>query len=410
MALLYSISINFYAFLIKLTTPWSAKAKSFSKGREKWKEKLKTSVSEKENIIWFHVSSLGEYEQALPLIEMLNSKRPEKNILISFFSPSGYENAKIPEYVMGKVYLPIDTKKNAAEFINISRPELAVFVKYDIWYFYLKELKSNKIPSVLISALFRDSQVYFKAYGSIFRQALACFDKIYVQNEHSKNLLEGIKIASEVSGDTRYDRVNSRLKNIKSNSVINSFKGDSKIFLIGSSWMDDLNIIMEEVNKLEDFKVIIAPHNIGRSEIDAVDSKLRMKCERYSAIRSEHEVIDLQALIIDNIGMLAMLYSVADIAYVGGAFHGSLHNILEPAVFGIPIIFGPKHEKFPEAREMIESKCAFSISNRIEFSEVLNSLKEDKIRSEAGKKASDFVQSKLGSTQNIYEGLESFLS
>jgi 3-deoxy-D-manno-octulosonic-acid transferase len=406
----YNLFISFYALSAKLSAIKSEKARKFIKGRKNWISNLKSILNGKSNIIWFHVASLGEFEQALPVIELIHKNHEDKEILLTFFSPSGFDHAKLPDYLKLKVYLPMDTASNAQKFLDLVKPELIVFVKYDIWYHYLNEAKKRKIPSVLISALFRKDQIYFKSYGKLMNSSLKSFDKIFVQNETSLKVLKDNDIQAEITGDTRYDRVKNRLEGLKINSVIKAFKSDQKILLLGSSWKDDLDVIIPVVNKLRDYKVIVAPHNVGINDVNYIDSILKLRCMRYSEIKSEHDVIDQKALIIDNIGMLATLYASAEIAYVGGAFHGSLHNILEPAVFGIPIIFGPKHTKFPEAQEMIDYGCAFSIKDTKEFETVFESLIIEENRISTGKLSSEFIDSKLGSANKIYEQIQGYLS
>ncbi len=410
MRILYDLFIFIYRIAVNIASLQSSKAKSFILGRKDWREKLNMEIELSMNNIWVHVASLGEYEQALPVLDKLNKNYPSYNIVLTFFSPSGFENAKIPEYIWYVYYLPLDTASNAKYFLDIVKPELILFVKYDIWYHYLKEAKKRGINAILFSALFRKDQIYFKFYGGLMRKALSAFNKIYVQNTESEKLLKSIGLDAVLSGDSRFDRVKNRMVKNKIHPAIRNFSKDQKVMVLGSTWKDDLEVILEDINKITDQKIIIAPHNIDQEEIDYIQKNLKLKSILFSDRDIKTDFTKYQALIIDNIGMLASVYAVGNLAYVGGAFHGSLHNILEPAVFGMPIIFGPKYKKFPEAQDMIDAGAAFSISNSKDFSSLMSKFTNEDFRAKSGKNAEQFVMKNLGSSDKIFDGIKSILS
>lgn len=409
MRFLYDLFIFIYRIAIHIAAIRSSKAKSFIDGRKDWKEKLNLEIELAHNNIWVHVASLGEFEQSLPVLDKINKTYPSYNIVLTFFSPSGFENAKIPEYIWYVYYLPLDTKGNAKYFLDIVDPKLILFVKYDIWYHYLIEAKKRGINAILFSALFRKDQIYFKFYGSLMRKALSAFNKIYVQTTHSKKLLKSIGIDANFSGDTRFDRVKYRMKKNKIHPTISNFSKGERLVVLGSIWRDDLEMILEEINQIKDSKIVIAPHNIKKEEIEYIKKNLKLKSILFSETEDRKNISGYQALIIDNIGMLASVYAIGKLAYVGGAFHGSLHNILEPAVFGMPIIFGPKHKKFPEAQAMINVGGAFSISNKEDFKKLLKGFSDEEYRRKCGKYAGLYISQNLGASNKIMEGVKHYL-
>ncbi|AXT18982.1 3-deoxy-D-manno-octulosonic acid transferase [Flavobacteriaceae bacterium AU392] len=378
---LYNILTHTIVFPLKIVSIFNGKIQLGVKGRAETFSILKSKLSIKDKTIWFHCASLGEYEQGLPVFGLIKKKHPNHKIILSFFSPSGYEIRKKSPIADVVIYLPLDTKANAKKFINITHPELVVFVKYDIWPNYLQELINKNIRAILISAVFREEQRFFKFYGAWMQKSLRAFEHIFVQDEHSKTLLESVHFNNvTVSGDTRFDRVSNQLKIDNTLEFIKIFKQDKLCVVAGSTWPEDENLFIDYINaSSNDIKFIIAPHNIKANQIE----QLKQRIKKSVVLFSEKEKSDIstnQVFVIDTIGILSKTYSYADIAYVGGAMGNTgLHNTLEPAVFGVPIIIGNHFSKFPEAHQMIKNGGLFSISDQKEFNEILNNLiqKED---------------------------------
>lgn len=384
-----------------MVSPFNSKAKLWFVGRKKWRIKYSELADSMKNCIWFHCASLGEFEMARPIIERLKKEKPNQKILISFFSPSGYEIRKNYDKADLILYLPLDTKKNAKDFIQLFQPSLAVFVKYEIWLNYLNQLKINEIDSILISATFNKNQRFFKWNGKIFRDGLKTFKTIYVQNVESKNLLSSIQIDSIIAGDTRYDQVNANLKNKKSLPIIEKWIGDNKIIIAGSSWEPEENLLIPFANKNNTgVKIIIAPHDISASHINQIKSKINIPYSLYSNLKENDSS---SILIIDNIGLLSSIYQYGNVAIIGGGFSGKLHNILEAATFGLPILFGPKHSKFQEAKEFISEKAAFVFSNENDLTSQLNKLiTNDTYCHDCGKQSKKIVERNLGASEKIW--------
>ncbi|WP_431137100.1 3-deoxy-D-manno-octulosonic acid transferase [Psychroserpens mesophilus] len=381
------------------------KIKKGVKGRRQTFKILKKGLHPKDQTIWFHCASLGEYEQGLPVFESIRTTYPSHKTVLTFFSPSGYEirkNAPIADLV---TYLPLDTKRNATRFLDIVNPEFTVFVKYDIWPNFLNEIKRRQGRAILISALFRKNQSYFKWYGNHLQKALQAFEHIFVQNESSKELLENISIVHvTVSGDTRYDRVSNQLLQHNDLAFISEFKDDSLCIVIGSSWPEDEAILMSYINKQasKHLKFIIAPHNINNIQIDNITNKLNVKNVLFSE-KANKVLSDYSVFIIDTIGLLSKIYNYADIAYVGGAMGTTgLHNILEPAVFGVPIIIGKNYNKFPEAKAMIENGGVISVNNSVSLEHQLDELiKSSEKRIQLGTINKNFIQKNKGAVNQI---------
>jgi len=394
---------------------FNRKAKLFFTGRKSIFEKiadcrLPTADCQ---LVWFHCSSLGEFEQARPLIEQLKIKNGKLKILITFFSPSGYEIRKNYEGADFIFYLPIDTKSNAKKFLDIVNPSQVFFVKYDFWYNYLFELNVRKIPTYLVSANFRVEQ-FHGFYGKYLRKVLPFFNRIFVQNEPSKKLLVEQNIANVmVSGDLRYDRVSQIVSSLKKIQSVEHFKGGSKLLVCGSTWEKDEEIISRIQNPESRIKLIIAPHEINEIHIQSTIQQFNNSAVlRYSGISKEpvstalDKLQHAKVLIIDNIGMLSSLYQYADIAYIGGGFGSGIHNILEAVAFGVPVIFGPNHHKFPEAEEIIEQGGAFSIFNQEDFEKAMRLLLSDeKILKMASMICKNFVQQRRGVVEKILSNL-----
>lgn len=349
-------------------------------GRSKTFFILEEQLSAETKTFWFHCASLGEYEQGLPIFKQLRKENPDHKIVLTFFSPSGYEIRKNTDVADMVVYLPLDTKANAKRFIQLVNPELTIFVKYDIWPNYLNELKKKNLRAILISATFRKEQSYFRFYGRMMRNALGTFEHIFVQNENSKNLLHTINLNNvTVAGDTRYDRVSDQLLQDNTLPFIEQFKDGKLGVVIGSSWPEDESLFINYINRSEskDIKFIIAPHNIKSHQIENFIGQLNKKTVLFSE-KDNKNLPKFDVFIVDTIGILSKIYSYADIAYVGGAMGSTgLHNILEPAAFGVPVIIGKNYKKFPEAFQMIDNGGVISIKNQQELYQILDKLIEN---------------------------------
>ena len=354
-------------------------------------------------VIWFHCASLGEFEQGKPVMEALKSLYPQHQLLITFFSPSGYEIRKNYAGANAICYLPMDGKENAQKLIQIAKPALVVFVKYEFWYSYLTEIKKHHIPLLLVSALFRKSQPFFKAYGGFHKNMLRCFTHIFVQNQTSLGLLHSISINNgSISGDTRFDRVLQTANHFESLPLIEQFCQNKKVLVAGSTWTEDDEELDHFVIHHPTMRFVIAPHDISEERLQECE-RLYKRTIRYSGLENTAIGDDVNTLIIDNIGMLSRIYFYADIAYIGGAFGGDgIHNILEAAVFAKPVVFGPEHDNFPETDDLIEEGGAFSVNNALELETILNKLLTDEaFKANAGKASGEFVKRNAGATQQI---------
>ena len=386
------------------------KIKKGVKGRSETFSILEKELNSKDKTLWFHCASLGEYEQGLPVFKSLRRHYPKHKIVLTIFSPSGYEIRKNTPIADVVVYLPIDTPKNAKRFISLLHPDVTVFVKYDIWPNFLNEIKKRQLKAILISASFRENQPYFKFYGSTLRNALFAFDHIFTQNNFSKKLLNEINYTNvTVSGDTRFDRVSDQLNQDNHLEYIEQFKKNKLCVVGGSTWPEDDHLFIEfiNLNASNDVKFIIAPHNIKTNQIERFQNKLKVKSVLYSEKELEKST-DYQVLIIDCIGLLSKIYSYADIAYVGGAIGTTgLHNTLEPAVFGVPIIIGNNHSEFPEAQAMINNKGMFAVTNFAKFNTTLNNLiKSEATRLSAGTRNVEFIKNNAGAVDKILDYLK----
>ena len=377
MRLLYSLGIYIASFVIKAAALCNTKLKKGVDGRKETFKKLETVINPNAKTFWFHCASLGEYEQGLPVFEALKAKYPHYKVVLSFFSPSGYEvkkNTKIADVV---VYLPLDTKRNAKRFLDLVNPDYTVFVKYEIWANLLNEVKRRNLKAILISAVFRKDQHFFKWYGAYMASALFAFEHIFTQDENSKLVLERINYNKvSVSGDTRFDRVLNQLNTDNSLPFINDFKTDAMCVVLGSTWAEDDALYINYINKYASshLKFIIAPHNIKDSYINAIKNQLTVKTISYSE-KENKDLSNYNVFILNTIGHLSKVYSYADIAYVGGgAGKTGLHNILEPAVFGVPIIIGKHYNKFLEAKALVDLGGVISVLDTIEFENTITKL------------------------------------
>ena len=404
--LFYQLSISLYSLAIKTASLFNAKAKLWIDGRKDIFIQLEI-IKGTENLYWFHCASLGELEQGKPIIEKLKEKDPSIKILITIFSPSGYEFAKNYDQADFVFYLPIDSGKNANRFIELVNPTKAFFVKYEFWYYYLNTLSSNSIPTYLISGVFRKNQLFFKWYGATHKKMLRYFTFFFVQNESSKTLLNDIGYNNvSVTGDTRLDRVYENSLTAKMPPLIKKFVGNKKVIIVGSSWPKEEKIIAEFISSTKkDFKFIIAPHNINDSHIKEISELLGTNHMYYSDATYE-DISDHSCLVIDNIGILADTYQFSDIAFIGGGFTGSLHNILEPASYGNVVLFGPKHEKFHEAEDLININGAYEINDVDDLIAITNHLLLDDNLAQGQQINLNYIKDNKGATDKIFKELK----
>jgi 3-deoxy-D-manno-octulosonic-acid transferase len=394
---------------VKLVALFSPKIKLFVEGRKTVFQSLESKISSHDKTIWFHAASLGEYEQGLPVMEKIKIEFPNHKIVVTFFSPSGFEVRKNNSIADVCVYLPLDTKSNAQKFLKLVHPDLVFFIKYEYWPNYLNELKKLNIKTYLISGIFRENQAFFQWYGGFYRNALKAFDYFFVQNESSKLLLQKLGYNNvKISGDTRFDRVVSILERDNSLDFIKLFKNNTITIVIGSSWPKDESLLVNYINQTnEKVKFIIAPHNIKVEQIQ----ELRNSITKKTVLFSEKENTDLSnydVLIVDTIGILTKIYSYAEIAYVGGGFgNPGIHNILEPATFGIPIIVGPNFTNFAEAVALVHQEGCVCVANQNELNDAFSNLiSNEDIRHEKGHICSTFVQMNKGATEVIMNHLQ----
>lgn len=369
-------------------------------------DRMQEALGTANKIIWMHCSSLGEFEQGRPLLEKLKENYSSYKIILTFFSPSGYEvrkNYKQADFIF---YLPIDSRKNAAMFFDIVKPQLIIFVKYEFWYFYLFEAKKRNIPTLLISAIFRQQQIFFTAYGHFYRRMLSCFTSLFVQNGESVNLLNSIGFTANVylSGDTRFDRVVEIAESFEPISSIEEFCDNSNVIVAGSTWLEDDKALSPYANKSNSIKFIIAPHSISKRRLQECMA-LYKNAIPFSMLDHSKPLADFNTIIIDNIGVLSRLYKYATISYIGGGFTtDGVHNVLEAAVFSKPVVFGPNYKKFNEAIELVKTGGGISIKNEVALEAVFNQLlnKEEAYTSSAAA-SGNYVYSKRGTTKKILQ-------
>jgi 3-deoxy-D-manno-octulosonic-acid transferase len=398
MLLLYNLGISLYIFSIRIASLFNKKAKLWLNGRRN------QAIKPLSNSVWFHFASLGEFEQGRPVLEKIREVYPGRPIVITFFSPSGYEIRKSTPLADAVYYLPADTASNAREFIATINPEIALFTKYEYWYQYFKELNKRNIPLYIISGIFRKEQVFFKWHGGLHRKMLSFVSRFFVQDENSKKLLQQLNIDNViVSGDTRFDRVWANAQQPRQLPEIENFNNGEKLFIAGSTWPQDEELMVNLIKAHQDWKFIIAPHEIGEEKIDKLmDLLSAATVVKFSELKSHVSNPTSQILVIDNIGMLSSLYQYGKIAYIGGGFGVGIHNTLEAAAFGLPVIFGPNYQRFKEARDMIALGAAFTIGSQTELSAITDKLIGDEnFRAGSGGKAKKYVEENIGATDTI---------
>jgi len=369
---------------------------------------LRDNIDRQAKYIWFHAASLGEFEQGRPIIEAIRKQYPHYKILLTFFSPSGYEVRKNYDGADVICYLPFDTLFKVKKFLYLANPAIAVFIKYEFWYNYLSELKRRNIPTYLVSAIFRKEQVFFKWYGRWYLKALRCFDRLFVQDEASADLLAGVGITNvSVCGDTRFDRMMEVHRQAQLLPAVEAFvdSGEQLVLVAGSSWPQDEDILIPYFNEHPEIKLIIAPHEIHREHLMDIESRLKRPSIRMSEARRQI-LTNKDCLIIDGFGLLSSIYRYGQIAYIGGGFGKGIHNTIEAAVYGIPVLFGPNYQKFREAREMIAAGGGFAIAGANEFNTRMDQLIADAaFRQRAGRIVADYVQQNSGVTDKILKEL-----
>lgn len=400
---LYNISIVLYYIVVAFVSLWDKKAKQWIVGRKDIFKRMAEVISPEDKVVWIHAASLGEFEQGRPVIEKIREQQPEYKILVTFYSPSGYEirkNYAGADYIF---YLPIDTPGNAKKFLDVAHPEIAIIVKYEFWLNLLSELKRRGVRTYLISAIFRRNSIFFRSYGSIWRQALDSFEQMFVQNEESKELLHEIGFDNVVvAGDTRFDRVAEIARNVKKVPIVERFKGDSPLFVAGSTWGPDEEILQTLINDNPQIKFVVAPHEMENSRIERIIAQTKGGAVRYTQCNEVSDFSKTQVLILDTIGILSSVYGYATWSYIGGGFGVGIHNTLEAATFGLPIAFGPNYQKFKEARDMVALGAATKVESAEDLSAWFAPLRDDKSALQrAGSAAKSYTQRNQGATSLI---------
>lgn len=414
--MIYNIVIYFVLWGIAIASLFNEKVRKMWRGEREAFKILKQKVDPNAKYIWFHAASLGEFEQGRPLMERIRKDYPQYKILLTFYSPSGYEVRKNYEGADIICYMPVDTRLNAIRFLRLVRPVMAFFIKYEFWSNFLHILKHRNIPTYSVSSIFREDQVFFKWYGRSYAGVLKCFTRFFVQNEESKRLLEGIGItAVDVVGDTRFDRVHQIKEAAKQLPICEAFRTgvassqsadvphhDFKVFVAGSSWPPDENIFIPFFNEHKDWRLLIAPHVIAEEHLKLILSLIKgKKVVRYTQTTPE-EAAEADVLIIDCFGLLSSMYNYGDVAYIGGGFGVGIHNTLEAAVWNMPVIFGPNNKKFQEAQGLLKSDGGFEINTYEDFSGLMSSLMNDEaFLKQAGDKAGAFVAHLAGATDKV---------
>lgn len=403
---MYELFIILYNIGVWVASFFSKKVRTMWKGEHRTFRVLREKIDPNAMYIWFHAASLGEFEQGRPIMEAIRREHPGYKILLTFFSPSGYEVRKNYDGADVVVYLPIDTKRNARRFLRLTNPVMAFFIKYEFWSNYLHMLKDRHVPTFSVSSIFRPNQIFFRAYGKGYGKVLDCFTHFFVQNEESRDLLKSIGIdCVSVTGDTRFDRVLQIRDAGKSLPIVENFVGGTAedrphVFIAGSSWPPDEDIFIRYFNEHRDWKLIIAPHVIGDDHMKQILGKLERKTVRYTEATTEN-VVGAECLIIDCFGLLSSIYRYADVTYVGGGFGVGIHNVLEAAVWGKPVIFGPNNKNFQEAQGLLKAGGGFEITSYDDFVGVMRKLADGKALEQSRERAGGFVESLAGATRQI---------
>ena len=404
---MYNIGMIIYGFIMRIAALFNSKANKMIEGHKQVFGLLQNKINPNEKYIWIHAASLGEFEQGRPMIEAIRKEHPAYKIILTFFSPSGYEVRKDYNYADIVCYLPFDTKRNVIRFLNLVNPAIAIFIKYEFWLNYLNQLHERKIPTYIISTIFRPNQIFFKWYGGMFRRVLPYFATLFVQNEKSKQLLASIGIEDNVvvSGDTRFDRVLTIKEQSRILPAMDEFTKVKPhfLFVAGSTWPEDEDLILSYFNQHPEMKLILAPHEINDSHIQSITEKIERTFVCYSSA-NESTIQDVDCIIVDTFGILSSAYRYGDAAYIGGGFGVGIHNILEASVYGIPVVFGPNYSKFNEAKGIIREGGGFSINGKAEYDELMNRFMNDAAYlKSSGEKAGNYVSTLSGATQIVMQ-------
>lgn len=402
--MIYNLAMYILELGVKLVALFSDKPAKMVKGYREVFDLLQRKIDRNAQYIWFHAASLGEFEQGRPLIERIRKEYPQYKILQTFFSPSGYEVRKNYDGADIVCYLPIDTPSNVKKFVDLVDPCMVFFVKYEFWQNYLNTLNKKGVPVYSVSSIFRPNQIFFRWYGKGYQQVLKTFAHLFVQNEESKQLLAGIGVNNTtVVGDTRFDRVLDICAAAKQLPLVQKFKGDALTFVAGSSWGPDEDIFIKYFNAHPEMKLIIAPHVVNDSHLKEIESKLQRLCVRYTKA-TEENVQQADCLMIDCYGLLSSIYRYGEISYIGGGFGVGIHNVLEAAVYGIPVIFGPNNKKFREAQHLLANKGGFEINGYEDFEQLMNKfLSDEAYLKQSGKAAGDYVKGNAGAMEKIMQ-------
>ncbi|HBL69622.1 3-deoxy-D-manno-octulosonic acid transferase [uncultured Alistipes sp.] len=400
---LYNLGLTLYVRAIRLVAPRHPKARLWIEGRKDLFRRMREAIAPEDRVIWIHVASLGEFEQGRPIVEQLRRSHPEYKILITFFSPSGYEirkNYPGADYIF---YLPIDTPRNARRFLDAAHPEIAIFVKYEFWLNLLSELRRRKVRTYIVSAIFRRNSVFFRPYGGMWRRALESFDAMFVQNEESKKLLASLGFDNVlVAGDTRFDRVAEIARAAKRVDIVERFKGDNRLFVAGSTWGPDEELLIRLMNDNPGVKFLIAPHEMDEGRIERLIAETRGGALRYTQCTPATLYGSKQLLILDTVGLLSSVYGYAAWSYIGGGFGVGIHNTLEAATFGLPVAFGPNYRKFKEARDLVTLGAARSIANYDELNAWFTPLRDnEEFLQKTSRIAKDYTTRHQGATNII---------
>ena len=399
MGFLYHLSMFLYGAGLQLASPFVPKAKLWVEGRKNWRDNYSSLLKNLDSPIWMHAASLGEFEQGRPVLEALKKHHPKRSIVLTFFSPSGFEVRKNWEGADLVIYLPLDTKKNALDFVSLLNPSVAIFVKYEFWMNTLGVLKERKVPTVLISGIFRSNHVFMKNYGGWFKRKMKAFTMTFMQNEESVAFAKTLGIPSQLSGDTRFDRVVEIAEKSQRVDPVHQFINGQPAIVAGSSWEPEEQLLGAFSLIRPDVKIVVVPHEIGEAHLKQIEAHFLGRCVRLSKLKDSDSC---QVLIVDQIGMLSRIYREATIAVLGGGFGAGIHNTLEAAVYGVPVLFGPKYDKFIEAHELIACGGGFSFATTTDLKEGLIRLLEASEEClQSGKAAKEYVEQKAGATKQI---------
>lgn len=409
---MYNIAINLYAILVRLVSPFNRKARLMIKGHRDVYRKLKAEIDPQAKYIWLHAASLGEFEQGRPMIESIKANYPSYKILLTFFSPSGYEVRKNYDLADVVCYLPFDKRRNVKRFLRLAKPQMAIFIKYEFWYNYINRLRKLNTPVYMVSAIFRPNQMFFRWYGRRYRRMLHYYKCICVQDESSKQLLSEIGIVQNVRvcGDTRFDRVLEIRNQAKQLPLVEKFVSkdvdkNQLTLVAGSTWPKDEDILIKYFNTNPNLKLIIVPHEIHEAHLRYIESVIQRPSIRYSEANADNIGL-YDCMIVDSFGLLSSLYAYGQIAYVGGGFGVGIHNILEAAVYGIPVIFGPNFKKFREAHQLIELGGGYPVKDEETFTGLMNEFTQySEVLSVAGKYAGDYVRSNSGVVKKVMNAI-----